>query len=64
MKFNKAKCKTLSLGWNNPMHQFWLGTDWLESSFAKKDLVVPGDDKINMSQQYDFTAKVTDPTLS
>ena len=63
MKFSKANWEILCLGWNNPTHQYWLGTDWLEISFAKKDLVVLVDDKLNMSEQCDFAAKVTNPTL-
>lgn len=45
------------------MHQYWLGTDWLESSFAKEDLVVLVDGKLNVSQQSDFASKVTNPIL-
>jgi len=34
MKFKKGKCRLLPLGRNNPMHQYRLGSDMLESSSA------------------------------
>ena len=57
MKFNKRKCKVLSLGSNNPLRQNRLGTDWLESRFAEKDLGLLVDTKLTTSQQCIFTAK-------
>ncbi|PKU39325.1 rna-directed dna polymerase from mobile element jockey- hypothetical protein [Limosa lapponica baueri] len=57
MKFNTGKCRVLHLGRNNPMHQYWLGADLLEGSFVEKDLGVPLDSKLTMSQQCGLVAK-------
>ena len=50
MKFNKEKVKVLQLRRNSPMHQYVLGVTQLERSFAKKDLGVLVNTKLNMSQ--------------
>lgn len=50
MKSNKGNCKVLHLRRNDPMRQFRLWTDQMESIFAEKDLGVMFD-KLNVSQQ-------------
>jgi len=57
MKFNKGKCSVLPLGSNNPLCQNSLGTGWLESRFAEKDLGLLVDIKLTRSQQCIITAK-------
>ncbi|KAJ7410216.1 rna-directed dna polymerase from mobile element jockey-like [Pitangus sulphuratus] len=63
MRFSKAKCKVLHMGWANPKHKYRPRGEWLETSSEKRDLRVLADEKLNLTQQCALAARKADHIL-
>ncbi|KAJ7406061.1 hypothetical protein WISP_136035 [Willisornis vidua] len=63
MRFNKTKCWVLHFG-HNSLQRYRLGTEWLWSGQAERDLEVISNRKLNVSQQCAQVAKKASGVLA
>lgn len=57
MKFNKAMCKVLHMGWGDPNHKYRPGGECIESSPEETDLGLFVDEKLNVTWQHSLAAQ-------
>ena len=56
MRFNEAKRKVLHWGCSNPQYQYKLRDERIERRPSEKDFKILVGGKLDISQEYDFTA--------
>ncbi|RMC20487.1 hypothetical protein DUI87_01337 [Hirundo rustica rustica] len=64
MTFNKSNCQVLNFAHNNPLQCYRLGTVWLDSAQAERDLGVLVNSQLNMNQQCALMAKKANGILA
>jgi len=55
MKFNKANCKVLHMGWGNTKHKYRLGGELIENCPEEKDFKWLVDENLHMTQRHALT---------
>lgn len=63
IKFNKGKCRALHMGKNNPMCQYKLEANLLETSSGLKGLEALVDNRLTISQQCAIVARQANSIL-